>query len=254
MPSRTFFGRILPERALVQIPAMELGIASSSNDLPLTVHLAVIDSQIVVTTDEVLDEDPLTERNIIAEITSLWTDLIAWKQGIGLSVDIVGVGGPAPNSRQVFPLQTPIIGTFERSPPANDIQIIDDLLLSDPERLRPLRWALSDFRRSITDPTDTPFHCFRAVESLAYYFGRNPRLGTPELLKALNITKKWLEKNLKIPAGEIRHGKIRPVTDKERQDAFRSASLVIERFIVLVHRRLTNLPENEFPILQLEPE
>ena len=249
-PLRVFSGRVLPERAAVQLRGLPdfLVRDPSGDDIAVRVHID--SSQVVVETrgGASVHADLLRER--IRTFVAMFVDALGFVNGCGYQVELSSVGG----------LETGVYGVRYGDGHADEQAIHDNtmaliaVLLSRPDgALLPLQRSLADYRRALLDSSDTPFHAFRAVESLAYFFDRNPRRGTPKLLDALNIAGAWLQSKLEIPAGEVRHGKARPLAEEVRLEALRCSREVIHRFVAYL-RLNVRLSEPDFPKLVLQAE
>lgn len=250
----TFFGRIHPERAAVTLaglPVMTILSFGQSLDPLLgasidghapTLDLEISWGQVVAEVALPAPMPVLDMRNMVLEAVQQVVDGVGWEVGCAYQVEISAARGPG--GSVVFDVVIPQLLAAERIDETR--RLLPWLLTED---CRPLRRALADVRQAGMSPGDTPFYCFRAVESLAYFFGRNPAQGTPRLCAALRIDRAWLRATLEIPAGAIRHGQVLPVSDLARERATSAAVAVLVRFITLRRRRLEQLPDAEFPIL-----
>jgi hypothetical protein len=71
------------------------------------------------------------------------------------------------------------------------------------------------------------------------------------MCEVLNVDDEWIRQNLEVPAGEVRHGKVTPITADDRQKAMEAARAMIQRFILFVKRGESKLPIGDFPVLRL---
>jgi hypothetical protein len=240
-----FSGRVHPERAgvtLTGLPPLKLQIGGHVVQVALT----IASSQVTFRLVGELDLDLPTLKNNVQGIVAMTVDAIGWGNGCGYTIEITSWNGE--NDAGTFGVDIPVLKRDQPESLADAIGVIK-LLLGDSEgKLKPLRRALADFRMAMLSADDTPFYCFRAIESLMFCFGRNTKKGRRELCRCLRIDDNWIRKNLEIPAAEVRHGKIVEVSDNDRQIAFLSARTVIERFITLVSRGVEQLPEAEFSL------
>lgn len=242
-----FTGRIIPERVAVDV----IGLPTLSfGDDPSTlmyVDIFIGCSQIIARVkDEHSSTDLLTLKNQVQMIVATIVDSLGWCNHCAYTIEITACS--TPTETQVFGVDFRISDLPDGTIDAVSLSL---LLLNDPEgKLKPIRRAMADYRLAILHPDDTQFYCFRAVECLTYYFERNPRRGRPKLSEVLNIEDEWITKNLEIPAGEVRHGKVKPVSERERQEALESARIVLQRFIRFVHTEDCRLSEEEFPRLK----
>jgi hypothetical protein len=245
-PRRVFFGRVLPERAAVHLTGLPNIIARSESHDDTLLQIHIDSSHIVVESlgGGTMSNDEL--KAMVRTFVATLVDALGFTNGCGYQIEIASVGG---DSTGVFGVQ---FGEGESDPQRihdHSTSLITMLLSRSDGSLKPLQRALADYRRAILDESDTAFHAFRAVEALSYYFGRNPRKGTPKLCESLNVSEDWLRRKLEIPAGEIRHGKARKVDTTERLQALQDAREVILRFIAFI-RRGSQLCATEFPQLE----
>lgn len=242
-----FWGHIHPERTDVQLSLPELSFGPGPSELT-TVQICVAKSQISLRVDGEPPFDLDTLRNVLTSIVTAGVDSLGFANGCGYTVEIVGCHGYL--GQRIFGVGIPLLQKL--TPNVEDeVARILPLVINDPEgKQRPLRRALTEFRHAILEPDDTPFHCFRAVEALMYYFDRNPRRGREPLCKALQIDNDWLTKTLEVPAGEIRHGKVVPVSESDRARSFRAAKEIISRFITLAESKVNQLSVDRFPVLR----
>lgn len=240
-----FFGRVHPERANVNIyglPPMQIGF--SPGEL-VDASVRVDASQVTVSLSGILHRDPATERNVIGYVSQLLVDVLGFTNGCGYTVEIVG--SSRKGGTTIFGCDIPALSADPPAEPATFESIVS-LLVSDPEGNRwPLRRALGDFRRAILEPDDTPFHCYRAVESLTFYFDTERSRGWKALRTALGLDEVWIKSELKKPADLIRHGHVVKLTGEDRLRAFRASRTVITRFVALLHSGLDSLPQSEYP-------
>lgn len=248
--SAVFFGRVHPERANVNIsglPPMQIGF---SPDALVEASVRVDVSQVTARVSGALHADPATERNAIRSVAQLLVDIVGFTNGCGYTVEITGCSRQGETT--VFGCNIPALAE-EPLPSPLDFVAFAALVLNDPDgNRRPLRRALGDFRRAILEPDDTPFHCYRAVEALTYHFDPERSRGWPALRNALHLSEAWIKAELKEPADQVRHGQVTAVTDEVRLRAFRAVRLVIARFTMLLHLRLDELPEQDYPLIASE--
>lgn len=96
--------------------------------------------------------------------------------------------------------------------------------------------AIADFRQAIAYPADTPFYCYRAVESLRYYFDtENKKRGWEKLRVSLGIEKKTIDSITK-HADDIRHGKSIFVSEGDRLTYLKIADQVIQKFVDYIEK------------------
>lgn len=240
-----FRGLIHPQRENVSISRPIEFKCGFTRDQLLDVKLIMQESRLeAVVKGEIGKLDLLSVRNLIVYHATTFLDALAWSNGCGYTLEMLS----CKIEDKELNMQ-PLIPVLQQNPPKApaDKDSVLQLLLQDAEgKLQPLRRSLSDFRAAIWSPEDTPFHCFRAVESLFFYFHEKKDRGRSEFCRRLRISDKWIVKKLEIKAGNIRHGRVEFVSDEDRRSAFLYARQAIERFVTLVKLGLPVLPETEF--------
>lgn len=249
----TFFGRVLPERTFVTLPALDLKFAvppdavGKSPGAALRVHIN--SATVVVRVERSTIGDLLWLRNLVGVLVGSYVDAFGYARGCGYRVEITG--SDQADSSNVFGVSMPVLAVGEEDALAA-FRVIADLVLNDPEgRARPLRRALADLREAILNADDGPFYCFRAVEALAYAWDHNPRRGMKRMCTDLRLDERWVHETLDRPAAEIRHGKVVFVCDETRVITMLAARAITERFAL---RLLVGGPlvASEYPLLGTE--
>lgn len=242
-----FFGRVHPERAVVNIDGLSPLRIGLSPDALVEASVRVNVSQVTARVSGTLHPDLATERNAIGSVAQLLVDVLGFTNGCGYTVEIIGSNKN--DGTAIFGCDIPALAAEPLEAPVS-FGVIANLVLNDTGRkLLPLRRALGDFRRAILDPDDTPFHCYRAVEALTFYFDAERSRGWSALRHALNLDETWIKTELKEPADRIRHGQAVAVTGDDRLRAFRASRTIIARFVTLLHLELPRLPEQDYPIV-----
>jgi hypothetical protein len=241
-PLRVFFGRVLPERADVDLAGLPGILTRVEGHDDLSIQLHVNSSCVVVETRGGATLPDATLKESIRGLVASFVDCLGFVRGCGYEVEMTSVGGDT---------QAAVFGVHmgEGDDDASVVNVkasaLITLLLHDSTgSLIPLRRAFADYRRAILEPSDTPFHAFRAVESLTYFFDRNPRRGMPRLCSSLGIEEDWIRQNLEIPAGEIRHGKARDVDEAARLSSLSCARKVLGLFVTFVERTRSPTHDN----------
>lgn len=246
-PVWVFSGRIHPERADVNVrglPSLQFGFDA---DHAAKAEISIGASQLSVRVTGDLGIDLLTLKNVVQVLSSTVVDALGWGNGCGYTVEVTSC--QSPEGHTVFGVNYPELQKDLPAAPADAANLLSLILNDASGELRPLRRALVDFRQAILAPDDTPFYCFRAVEGLMYSFGRNPRKGRQEFCRRLRVETKWITENLERHAREIRHGKVVPVSADLRTRTLLATRTVVERYILLKHLGVEELPLEKFPTL-----
>jgi len=117
-----------------------------------------------------------------------------------------------------------------------------------------VRRVLRDFHQAIVVIDDTPFYCYRAIETIAQSMmpkgqENNRKAGWARLRIGLQIEPGCISK-LESASQPSRHGKPLPhVTGKTRMKQVKLTRQIVERYILFLLRGEQDLPEEEFPLL-----
>jgi len=166
-------GKVLPERAVVNLPLTVKVMASPEGNMPAgwEVVVSAVRSQVAVmltTPQRVDDLDDMRDR--VEAVTRFCVDALGFLLACGYDVELTQVIDLENFSHQVFGVDVPsITETPEYS--ANEIaERFQQILSVSARKQPPLRRSLVDFREAIRSYEDTPFFCFRAIEDLRQYF------------------------------------------------------------------------------------
>jgi hypothetical protein len=159
-----FFGRIIPERALLSVSEVSFGIDSSSDVPAGRLYIEIILSQVSA---RFLSEGDVTNvfslRNLIEDATRQILDAVGYCYGYGYDLEIVQMLRSDHTDKQVFGIDIPALkGKVEGA----GIGLPDVMKLWSHGDSQYFRHALADLREAIKSPRDTGFFCYRAVEAL----------------------------------------------------------------------------------------
>jgi hypothetical protein len=253
MDTAVFWGRVLPERSYLNSTRIEhrARIILPGREFDATFSVDIVASQIVVRVVGDWDGvDTATLKNIVRSHISTVVDAFGFTLGMAFEIEITGVidssGQPT-----VFGSGIP---ELTKNEPDKPLQLRDlvNALDACPNHLA---LALADLREAHRDPLDTPFHCYRAIETVMQYF-RNTG-GTPvskdqawnRLRTSLRITENFIRTPLVSPATHRRHGGVSTITHAERISQLRCARTIISRFCRYINQGCLPLHESGYPIL-----
>lgn len=237
-----FYGRVIPERALISISEIPFSILQT-DDVPTgTLYIEVVLSQIAgrfIADTEV--RNIFTLRNLVEDAAREILDVAGYCNGYGYDVEIVQMVRPNTPEKQVFGIDVPVLkGVVE----AAGIQITDLLrLLARPDG-HFLRHALADAREAIKSPRDTGFFCYRAIESLKNACAT--RNAIHDLAKGWEAfrTEYLVDREdimeVKRSADAVRHADLRRVSslsDQDRASLFTKTWRIINAYIVKERKR-----------------
>lgn len=227
-----FTGVVRPERAQLTIGnvAHQLDLASGTT---CQVKFNVFNNQLSALVEAEESEDIYTLRNIVKGTIELVTDIVGFVRGYAYDVEIVKVINEDLELSHVFGIQIPALEERNKRTEPEAVNHIYPLCLGVDGKY--LKRALSDLGMAIRHADDTPFYCFRAIESLKQYFGyvtgkTEDKEQWQEMTRAIGDHRTTVEpiRKLAFPA---RHGLPDATTDDERKNLFFSAWEIVEAFI-----------------------
>lgn len=225
-----FHGRVLPYRVTpsMKIPAHDFSAPVGELNIDFTIRAGVI--TVIVQTEA--DPNIYTLRNIVRSLGRSWTDMYAYAQGYYYDLEILSVLLPD-DSRITFPVSFRPLEHYTRKKDFE--QWVAEIYSGfNGETGIYLRRAVSDLRDALEHADDTPFHCYRALESLKQYFAEEG-MSDSEMWDEL-----WNELDMdnNIPMGDmleyskdIRHGEPRNTSGDQREEHIFFTHRAIERFI-----------------------
>ncbi|MBS0157381.1 MAG: hypothetical protein JSS26_02185 [Nitrospira sp.] len=238
MKAYIFTGKIIPERALLDITEVQFGILASEDVPPGELFVEIIKSQIIarfLAPAEV--KNIFSLRNAVEDAVRMLLDAAGYFHGYGYDVEIVSLILPESSQKYVFGIDVPVLAGLCEKVGLTYNDIMAAVAKSDGGHLR---HALADVREAIKSPRDTGFFCYRAIESLKNCCAfRNHML--PEdsaswerFRETYSITKEQIMK-IKMFADQARHGNhslAQPMGDKQRADIFKTTWNIINVYIL----------------------
>jgi hypothetical protein len=238
MQTYLFFGRLIPERALLDFSEVAIGVPSQF-DVPVgQLYIQIIKSQVLirfVTESEV--SNILTLKNIVDDATRMLLDAVGFCYGYGYDLEIVSMQRPDSAQMAVFGIDIPSLKDVGIK---NGISVKDVMATLAKSDGYYFRHALADAREAIRTPQDTGFFCYRAIESLKNcYASRGGIASDPaeawEAFRAHYLISEDSVMRVKHFADPIRHGnyaQAAPISDKERSEVFDITWGIINAFVV----------------------
>lgn len=238
MKAYIFTGKVIPERAVLDITEVQFKILSSEDVPHGDLFVEVIKSQIsarFLASAEV--KNIFTLRNTIEDAVRMLLDVAGYFSGYGYDMEIVYLILPESSQKYVFGIDIPALAGVCEKLGITHSDIFAAVAKRDGGHLR---HALADVREAIKSPRDTGFFCYRAIESLknccALRNGVHPEDNAAwELFRETYSIAKHLIMEIKMFADEARHGNhplSKPMGDKKRADIFKIAWDVINAYIL----------------------
>ena len=229
--SKLFFsGVVLPERAPLSVSEVRSQLVGPDGKAYVTLALNIWSNQISVAVES--DEpDILTLRNIVRTEAEFVTNIAGFVCGYGYDIEITKAFGEALDPTHVFGIDIPVLSKHAEG---RDVGLLVNAIFPlcfGPDAIY-FRRCVADLSFAIKRAEDTPFYCFRALESLRQSFGAE--LSEVEQWKAMaeavGSSKNEMEP-LRARAFPARHGVPIPLSDQERQELFLYTWSVVERYI-----------------------
>lgn len=255
-----FWGRMLPVAAILNIPNPIRFPIKAGNIWQAELVLHIRGNQVVVEV-HLKGEPPdvYTLRNEVVGCSHSIVDFISVFTGRWLEIQVDAVLTPE-GELVTFDGRVPIVSDLARANSLPELLKVKDDSTTAEGTLRQaeldvgrllelyrqvgpfLPHALADLRYAMgIRATDTPFYCYRALESLCHFFmsqhGLNPnkegdrRKGWDIMHQALRTQRTYI-RDLQQRAEEVRHGRARPISDAERARCLERTWQIVYRFFV----------------------
>jgi hypothetical protein len=227
-------GVVHPERAMLSVSNVEHGFQGLDGKKRGRIKFNIYNNQVSAFVEWENDaEDIHTLRNIARASVEVITNLMGFLKGYAYDVEITKIFDSDLGLSFVFGIEIPALE--ERNKKRDFSKVGDAYLLCFDEEGLFLRRCLGDLSMAIKNADDTPFYCFRALESLKQYFGfanglEKDREQWEAMAKVIGVKQEVVEpiRELAFPA---RHGVPKPITDEERKQIFLVTWDIVERFI-----------------------
>lgn len=225
-----FSGVVLPERAHLSVSEVRSELRSPDGSSYARLALNIFNNQIsvIVESDE---PDILTLRNVVRLEAEFVANVAGFLSGFGYDIEITKVFGEALTPTLVFGIDIPVLSERAKSRDLGHLVNTIFSLCFGPGAIY-IRRCLADLSFAIKRPDDTPFYCYRAIESLRQSFGADLSEGEQwrEMAAAVGSSKEEMEP-LRTRAFPARHGVPLPLSDQDRQELFLYTWAIVERFI-----------------------
>jgi hypothetical protein len=231
----TFIARVHPERYGYNLVNLPRWTFTADDETRVASHrFQLLDSQMAILTEVNYEVSLLDLKNDTTRLASAVLDSLGFIISAALSLKIVACVDP---SGQLHVFNTVFDGFREQGEGAQqrEWEILNMLL---PHALSSeVHLALSDLRRAISEPQDTVFHCYRAVETIRqeYVEKVNDKRDRDEswsrLRAAIGMPRPELDW-LKSLSERRRHGQSVTVTHEMRSRAIKIAREVVYKHCV----------------------
>ena len=235
MTKYSLSGLVHPERVQLSIDNLtQTIVASEDSHLKLVFNICLNRiSAILESPTELPFEDV---RNYVKASVMQTVSVISFLKGYGYDVEISKVHTDELDAYRVFGIDIPVVENLFSDLNINTAfrQILP--LLSGGKGIF-LQRCLTDLNLALRYLDDTPFYCYRALESLKQSFAwslnldpKDDKLHWIKMAEAIGGHKSETEPvfSLAFPA---RHGMPARLTDEKRADIFKRTWLIVERYV-----------------------
>ena len=234
MSTYILLGLVLPERAQVSMGPLNYSFIYPFDGTRHEAEVRILLNQITVyvhTDREWLLEDL---RNTVVQIVRDLTNILGYIKGYGYDVEIRQVLHREKKINRVFGIDIPCIAERNEKLILKD-EFLKILTNTQGDHGRYISRALDDLSQAMKNPADTPFHCFRALETLRQLCGYRYKIeGDINQWKRLSELTGFLKEDiekLREFAFEARHGLPMPISDSERKIFFLKTWDIMDSFL-----------------------
>ena len=231
----TFTGRVHPERYGFGMSGLPFLTTLTQDGIRSDYRIQLDYSQVSVQVRTDTRRPLLDLKNEATDLARIALDALGYIWSAGLDLEIVSC---VDADGQLHVFNTAFDGFREEGPGAAEReQATLNLLIDKSVTSQAVRQAVKDVRGAIREPSDTVFHCYRAVEAIRQEYvdagqpdmSRARRDSWNRLRQVTGVEEsdlRWLE-NLATPR---RHGEPVSASQETRARAIRIARTVIEKF------------------------
>ncbi len=228
----TFFGKVLPERANVNILQTTCQLTQPDTEIDGSLTISIALSQVTALfTNSGKIVDLYTLRNYVNDVIRMELDILGYINGCGYGLEITQVADSLGTPPIVFGVDIPVLVSESRL--ADFEKVLT--LFHDSRRSNYLRLCLADLREAIREHRDTGFFLYRAIEALMQSFRtddskKGKQKAWESLRSELSITEDNIRQLEKV-ADCFRHGDTRYVSGTERCELFLIAWNIVDKYI-----------------------
>jgi len=231
----TFTGRVHPERYDFGMSGLPLLTTLASDGTKSDYRFQLDHSQMTVQVKTNGTRSLLDLKNEASDLARIALDALGYIWSAALDLEIVSCVDP---DGHLYVFNTAFDGLREEGPGAVEREHATlNMLIQRAITSLAIRQAIKDLRNAIREPSDTVFHCYRAVEAIRqeYVGKRQPytraarRASWDRLRQATGVPEpdlRWLEDL----ATRRRHGEPVSVSHELRERAIRLARTVLEKY------------------------
>jgi hypothetical protein len=230
-------GRIIPERKQFSHDGLRLFAKDDISKINTTIIFGVVDNQYTAQIiGDIGEQSNVMLKDMAAQSENIVLSAYAFVKGIVFDVDIIGIirkpEGKSDGSIDYHYMDN-IHDVITNRESSINLQDIWNVCIS--EEGTSLVRCLNDLKMALKEINETPFYCYRAIETIKFHLGTH--YGEEKDKKQWEITREVLaieEKDLysiKDLADPIRHGKSIHYRGKQWRDVIRIAWDITEKYI-----------------------
>jgi len=231
-----FSGVVHPERAQLTIHNLDFKIVDPAGTPSLLLRFNICNNQITAVAKCLIENEIYTVRNLVKASIEQIVAIVGFVRGYGYDVEIVKACDEENEEYCVFGIEIPTIESRYGDLDVNEAFLSIGPLFDGTEGVF-LRRCLMDLNMAIRHVDDTPFYCYRALESLKQYFAFKLDLDTDNdrehwgAMASVISGEEDEVQPIRALAFPARHGVPLAMSDEQRGDVFTRTWGVVERFI-----------------------
>ena len=227
-------GRVLPARATLSLGReVQVHLSQGENSAPAEVAVSIYSNEITIYYNTINEINIYDLKNICLNLVNSIIAAVGYYSGIGWSPEITQVLNRKLNINSVYGADITCLSK------RNDIKTFNEfwkkISYAPPKERRFIDRCFSDLQLAITHPLDTPFYCYRAIESLRHLCSIRYELSEErdQWRKLSELSgKAWDDtKHIKDYANDARHGNHRNFTGDQRESFFTVTWDLVDGFL-----------------------
>ena len=238
MNTYIFKGLILPERAQLSIGPLKTRLKPFLKEEEIEVELNIVLNQITVWVFTDNDYDVFDLRNIVRAFVNNVCSWFALIKGYAYEVEIRQVLNYEKKIDCVFGIDLPCITNRHSDSEINLMLLMLDKLMkkSSGENGIYIQRCITDLRLALSNTEDTPFYCFRSIESLKHYckyeYGiEDEKEQWKKIIEITGFNKTYID-DIRKMAFPQRHGDVINFTSDDRVKMLSKTWDVVEKFLL----------------------
>ncbi len=227
-------GRVLPIRAALTFGPIRIQLSDEKSMSPSTnLELTIYANEVTIYYEAEYPRDIYDIKNECLYYCNAMVAQIGFLVGFGYSIEVNQILCRELDINIVYGIDIPCLS--ERNKGLDLNLLIQKIFSIKGPEVRYLHRCFVDLQLAITHPIDTPFYCYRAIESLRHFCRIRYNLAKEQQQwqKLSELTKKgWDDtKSVKIFANDARHGDHKGFSSEQRAEFFITTWELVDGFI-----------------------